>query len=161
MEFAGAFTHGGLLFEWVCCFATTLLPRQKTAASSCHTSLQPVFMKLRDKSTIEPVFGIIKAAMGFRRFSLRGKVKVNLGMEAGEPELQPQAALPHGGGAATRLKRAAGSPKTARGASESKNKNRTDCARRFKAHSMVEQFATTVFLHAGYVINVDLSPTGC
>lgn len=30
------------------------------------------------KSTIEPVFGIIKEAMGFRRFSLRGKVKVNL-----------------------------------------------------------------------------------
>ncbi len=35
-------------------------------------------MKLRDKSTIEPVFGIIKAAMGFRRFSLRGLSKVNL-----------------------------------------------------------------------------------
>ena len=32
----------------------------------------------RRKSTIEPVFGIIKAAMGFRRFSLRGLSKVNL-----------------------------------------------------------------------------------
>ena len=30
------------------------------------------------KSTIEPVFGIIKEAMGFRRFSLRGVRKVNL-----------------------------------------------------------------------------------
>lgn len=30
------------------------------------------------KSTIEPVFGIIKEAMGFRRFSLRGLNKVNL-----------------------------------------------------------------------------------
>jgi hypothetical protein len=28
------------------------------------------------KQTIEPVFGIIKAAMGFRRFSLRGLCKV-------------------------------------------------------------------------------------
>jgi transposase len=30
------------------------------------------------KQTIEPVFGIIKAAMGFRRFSLRGLVKAGL-----------------------------------------------------------------------------------
>jgi len=30
------------------------------------------------KQTIEPVFGIIKEAMGFRRFSLRGLAKVNL-----------------------------------------------------------------------------------
>jgi hypothetical protein len=28
------------------------------------------------KSTIEPVFGIIKEALGFRRFSLRGKVNL-------------------------------------------------------------------------------------
>jgi len=28
------------------------------------------------KQTIEPVFGIIKAALGFRRFSLRGLPKV-------------------------------------------------------------------------------------
>ncbi len=32
--------------------------------------------KLR-KKTVEPVFGIIKAAMGFRQFSLRGLEKVN------------------------------------------------------------------------------------
>jgi transposase len=30
------------------------------------------------KETIEPVFGIIKEAMGFRRFSLRGKAKVGI-----------------------------------------------------------------------------------
>jgi Transposase DDE domain len=30
------------------------------------------------KQTIEPVFGIIKSAMGFRTFSLRGKAKVGL-----------------------------------------------------------------------------------
>ena len=33
--------------------------------------------KLR-KQTVEPVFGIIKEVMGFRRFSLRGKAKANL-----------------------------------------------------------------------------------
>jgi hypothetical protein len=33
--------------------------------------------KLR-KETVEPVFGIIKEVMGFRRFTLRGLVKVNL-----------------------------------------------------------------------------------
>ena len=33
--------------------------------------------KLRQQ-TVEPVFGIIKAALGFRRFSLRGLAKVNL-----------------------------------------------------------------------------------
>ena len=33
--------------------------------------------KLR-KQTVEPVFGIIKEAMGFRRFSLRGHAKVSL-----------------------------------------------------------------------------------
>jgi hypothetical protein len=30
------------------------------------------------KQTVEPVFGIIKEAMGFRRFMLRGKTKVSL-----------------------------------------------------------------------------------
>jgi hypothetical protein len=30
------------------------------------------------KQTVEPVFGIIKQAMGFRRFSLRGHAKVSL-----------------------------------------------------------------------------------
>ena len=33
--------------------------------------------KLRQQ-TVEPVFGIIKAAMGFRRFSLRGLAKISL-----------------------------------------------------------------------------------
>ena len=33
--------------------------------------------KLRQQ-TVEPVFGIIKEVMGFRRFSLRGKAKANL-----------------------------------------------------------------------------------
>ena len=30
------------------------------------------------KQTVEPVFGIIKAVMGFRRFMLRGRAKVSL-----------------------------------------------------------------------------------
>ena len=30
------------------------------------------------KQTVEPVFGIIKEVMGFRRFSLKGHVKVSL-----------------------------------------------------------------------------------
>ena len=30
------------------------------------------------KQTVEPVFGIIKEVMGFRRFLLRGRAKVNL-----------------------------------------------------------------------------------
>ena len=30
------------------------------------------------KSTVEPAFGIMKAAMGFRQFLLRGHDKVNL-----------------------------------------------------------------------------------
>jgi hypothetical protein len=33
------------------------------------------------KQTVEPVFGIIKAAMGFRQFLLRGLEKVNLEWE--------------------------------------------------------------------------------
>ncbi len=37
-----------------------------------HTAAGRALYKLR-KETVEPVFGIIKAAMGFRRFSLRGK----------------------------------------------------------------------------------------
>ena len=36
--------------------------------------------KLRQQ-TVEPVFGIIKGAMGFRRFSLRGLQKVSLEWE--------------------------------------------------------------------------------
>jgi hypothetical protein len=35
-----------------------------------------VLYKMR-KQTVEPVFGIIKQAMGFRRFSLRGRGKVS------------------------------------------------------------------------------------
>jgi transposase len=44
--------------------------RLKTAAGKS-------LYKLR-KQTVEPVFGIIKEMMGFRRFLLRGRVKVNL-----------------------------------------------------------------------------------
>lgn len=41
------------------------------------TTLGRQLYKLR-KQTVEPVFGIIKEAMGFRRFSLRGHAKVSL-----------------------------------------------------------------------------------
>jgi cytochrome oxidase assembly protein ShyY1 len=44
--------------------------RLKTAAGQS-------LYKLR-KQTVEPVFGIIKEVMGFRRFLLRGRAKVNL-----------------------------------------------------------------------------------
>jgi hypothetical protein len=40
------------------------------------------------QQTVEPIFGIIKEAMGFRRFSLRGHAKVSL--ESGLPGLQLQ-----------------------------------------------------------------------
>jgi len=46
--------------------------RHRTATASGRA-----LYKLRQQ-TVEPVFGIIKAAMGFRRFSLRGLEKVNL-----------------------------------------------------------------------------------
>ncbi len=36
-----------------------------------------VLYKLR-KQTVEPVFGIVKEVLGFRRFSLRGHAKVSL-----------------------------------------------------------------------------------
>ena len=39
------------------------------------------------KQTPEPVFGIIKSAMGFRQFSLRGLDKVTR-MEPGDPGLE-------------------------------------------------------------------------
>ena len=48
MQDAGIFTFGGLLFECVCCFVTTLSPRQKAAASSYSLSFPSFFMKLRD-----------------------------------------------------------------------------------------------------------------
>ena len=46
--------------------------RQRTA-----TAAGRALYKLRQQ-TVEPVFGIIKEAMGFRRFSLRGHKKVSL-----------------------------------------------------------------------------------
>jgi transposase len=51
-------------------FAEQMRHRTATAAGRA-------LYKLRQQ-TVEPVFGIIKAAMGFRRFSLRGLEKVNL-----------------------------------------------------------------------------------
>ena len=41
------------------------------------TQMGQALYKLR-KQTVEPVFGIIKEVMGFRRFSLRGREKVGL-----------------------------------------------------------------------------------
>lgn len=46
-------------------------------AHRLHTPEGKELYSLR-KETVEPVFGIIKAVMGFRRFSLRGKAKVAL-----------------------------------------------------------------------------------
>ena len=46
-------------------------------AHRLHTPEGKALYDLR-KETVEPVFGIIKAVMGFRRFSLRGKAKVAL-----------------------------------------------------------------------------------
>jgi len=54
-------------------FAAQMRHRTSTAAGRA-------LYKLRQQ-TVEPVFGIIKAAMGFRRFSLRGLEKVNLEWE--------------------------------------------------------------------------------
>ena len=44
--------------------------RLRTAAGKAKYALR--------KQTVEPVFGIIKSVMGFRQFSLRGRVKVSL-----------------------------------------------------------------------------------
>ena len=44
-------------------------------ASPCRPNRRPIDAKARyakRKQTIEPVFGIIKSTMGFRRFHLRG-----------------------------------------------------------------------------------------
>ena len=41
------------------------------------TEVGKALYKLR-KQTVEPVFGIIKEVMGFRRFTLRGREKVSL-----------------------------------------------------------------------------------
>jgi Transposase DDE domain len=50
---------------------------QEKMAHRLKTKIGQELYKLR-KQTVEPVFGIIKAVMGFRRFSLRGHVKVSL-----------------------------------------------------------------------------------
>jgi hypothetical protein len=46
-------------------------------AHRLKTAVGKELYKLR-KQTVEPVFGIIKEVMGFRRFSLRGHAKVSL-----------------------------------------------------------------------------------
>jgi len=46
-------------------------------AQRLKTALGQALYRLR-KQTVEPVFGIIKAVMGFRRFLLRGRAKVSL-----------------------------------------------------------------------------------
>lgn len=46
-------------------------------AHRLKTKTGPALYKLR-KQTVEPVFGIIKEVMGFRRFLLRGRAKVAL-----------------------------------------------------------------------------------
>ncbi len=46
-------------------------------AHRLKTKIGQDLYKLR-KQTVEPVFGIIKDVMGFRRFSLRGHTKVSL-----------------------------------------------------------------------------------
>jgi len=57
------------------------LPLTATASERMHHRVSRpegrALYRLR-KETIEPVFGIIKEAMGFRRFSLRGLPKVSL-----------------------------------------------------------------------------------
>jgi len=50
---------------------------KEVMAHRLKTTLGKMLYKLR-KQTVEPVFGIIKEVMGFRRFSLRGRAKVSL-----------------------------------------------------------------------------------
>jgi transposase/cytochrome oxidase assembly protein ShyY1 len=50
---------------------------KEVMAHRLKTTLGKMLYKLR-KQTVEPVFGIIKEVMGFRRFSLRGHAKVSL-----------------------------------------------------------------------------------
>jgi len=59
-------------------------PPHKPGASTAEimayrleTTAGKVLYKLR-KQTVEPVFGILKEVLGFRRFSMRGKEKVNI-----------------------------------------------------------------------------------
>ena len=49
-------------------------PMKEQMAHRMKTAEGKALYKLR-KQTVEPVFGIIKEAMGFRRFSMRGKEK--------------------------------------------------------------------------------------
>jgi len=42
-----------------------------------ETAAGKALYKLR-KQTVEPVFGIVKEVLGFRRFSMRGKEKANI-----------------------------------------------------------------------------------
>ena len=51
-------------------------PKEKMA-HRLKTKVGKALYKLR-KQTVEPVFGIIKDVLGFRRFSLRGHAKVSL-----------------------------------------------------------------------------------
>jgi len=46
-------------------------------AHRLKTAVGQALYRLR-KQTVEPVFGIIKEVMGFRRFLLRGRAKVSL-----------------------------------------------------------------------------------
>jgi transposase len=50
---------------------------QERMAHRLQTALGQALYRLR-KQTVEPVFGIIKEVMGFRRFRLRGRAKVSL-----------------------------------------------------------------------------------
>ena len=50
---------------------------KEVMAHRLKTTAGKTLYKLR-KQTVEPVFGIIKEVMGFRRFSLRGHAKVSL-----------------------------------------------------------------------------------
>jgi transposase len=50
---------------------------KEVMAHRLKTALGQAFYRLR-KQTVEPVFGIIKEVMGFRRFLLRGRAKVSL-----------------------------------------------------------------------------------
>jgi transposase len=52
-------------------------PAKEVMAHRLKTAVGQALYKLR-KQTVEPVFGIIKEVMGFRRFTLRGREKVSL-----------------------------------------------------------------------------------
>ena len=56
--------------------ATTLLACPGMGRA-LKTAVGQALYRLR-KQTVEPVFGIIKEVMGFRRFRLRGRAKVSL-----------------------------------------------------------------------------------